>query len=161
MTATVVVRRIRATPGRPAALAWEVIANLLAASGSNARRELDLVAGISSSLIAAEAMRNSPAVVHGVGPRLRLYCVYDEDSLTSEESSEELLAWCPTDGDWAMSLPCPDDDLAWVQEALASLTARITARGWDEPVPADEAVHQVKDSGIHTREIDVEAYWRP
>ena len=38
-------------------------------------------------------MRNSPVVVHGVGPRLRVYCVYDEDAILEEGVSEEPLAW--------------------------------------------------------------------
>ena len=100
MTATVIVRRVVATPGRPAATAWQVIAELAAAEGSAAREELDAVAGIAISLIAAESMRDSPIVVYGVGSRLRVYCLYDDDAILGEGSSEDPLAWCPTDGDW-------------------------------------------------------------
>ena len=107
MTGTVVVRRVVATPGRPAAMAWKVIADLVAPPGSAAREEINAVAGIAISLIAAESMRDSAIVVHGVGPRLRVYCLYDDDAILAEGSSEDLLAWCPTNGDWAMSLPCP------------------------------------------------------
>lgn len=72
MSQTVVVRRIAATPARPAAEAWGVIVDLLAPPGSIARQELDRAGGVAMSLIAAEAMRDSPIVVHGVGSRLRL-----------------------------------------------------------------------------------------
>jgi hypothetical protein len=40
------------------------------------------------SLIAAEAMRDSPIVVHGVGPRLRVYCLYDDEAILGEGVSD-------------------------------------------------------------------------
>lgn len=161
MTATVVVRRVVATPGRPAAAAWQVIADLVAAIGSAARAEFNSVAGIAISLIAAESMRASPIVVYGVGPRLRVYCLYDDEAILGEGASEDPLAWCPTDGDWAMSLPCPPDDLSWVQEALADQSDRITARDHGERAPSEPNHSHSKDGVAHSEDVDVEAFLRP
>lgn len=113
MTAAVVARHVAATPARPAAEAWRVITNIVTFPGP-ARQELERCAGIAMSLIAAEAMRDSPIVVHGVGPRLRIYCLYDEEAILGEGLNEDSLSWCPTDGNWAMSLPCSSEDLSWV-----------------------------------------------
>lgn len=159
MSQTVVVRRIAATPARPAAEAWGVIVDLLAPRGSIARQELDRAAGVAMSLIAGEAMRDSPIVVHGVGPRLRLYCLYDDEAILGEGVSEDPLAWCPTDGDWAMSLPCPSEDLAWVGPALARVSSRITVRDQTEAAPS-EGQEQASRAGADLSPVDVEAFLR-
>lgn len=156
---TVVVRRIAATPARSAAEAWAFIAALLAPPGCSARDELDRVAGIASSVIAAEAPRESPLVVCGPGPRLRVYCVYNEDALLGEDVSEDSLPWCPTDGSWALSLPCPAEDLAWVQRALAAVSSRVTAR--DEAAEWTEEVEPAPSARNETKAVDREAFFRP
>jgi hypothetical protein len=160
MSATVVVRRVVATPGRSAAQAWTVIADLVAPPGSAARQEFDRVAGVAMSLVAAEAMRDSAIILHGVGPRLRLYCLYDDEAVLGEGASEEPLAWRPTDGDWAMSLPCPTEDLAWVRAALARVSARVTARPQSEQAP-DETQATASLANGRLGPVDVEAFFRP
>jgi len=157
---TVVVRRVAATPARSAAEAWGVIADLVAPQGKAARQELERVAGIVISLVAAEAMRDSPVVVRGVGPRLRVYCLYDDEAILGEATSEDVLSWCPTDGDWAMSVPCPPDDLSWVQAALARVSARITARDQDKAAPSEtpEPTREARDA---LDPVDMEAFLRP
>ena len=161
MTGTVVVRRVVATPGRPAAMAWAVIADLLATQNSAARGELNAVAGIAISLIAAEAMSESPMVVHGVGPRLRVYCLYGEEAMLAEGTSEEPLPWCPTDGDWKMSLPCPPEDLSWVQAALANRSDRIKARDWSTRAPSKDETNRSSMVAANSNTIDVDAFLRP
>ncbi len=160
MTTTVVVRRVAATPACSAADAWVVIADLVAPRGGGARQELDRVAGVATSLIAAEAMRNSPIVIHGVGPRLRLYCLYDEEAILGEGVSEDALPWCPTDGDWAMSFPCPAEDLPWVQKALARVSNRITARDQVELGPSGVQEQPAK-ANSQLGPVDVKAFLRP
>lgn len=159
MSAAIVVRRVAATPARAAAEAWAAIANLIAPPGSDARREIDAAGGIGMSLIAAEAMRSSPIVVQGVGARLRIYCAHDDEAVLGEGVSEDPLAWCPTAGDWAMSLPCPAEDLAWIRPALAKVSARITARDLATAAPAGAARAETARTGDGA--IDVEAFLRP
>lgn len=160
MNSTVVVRRIAATPARSAADAWQVIAELVAPRGSAARRELDQLAGIASALIAAEALRENPLVIHGAGPRLRMYCLYDDDAVLGEGVMEDVLPWCPTQGNWAMSLPCLAEDLEWMQAALARISTRVTIRDAAEAVSVSDAGEE--RSPLSTEgTIDKEAFLRP
>jgi hypothetical protein len=159
---TVVARTFCSIPKRSALETWTAIVVLLAPkAGSEARRELESVAGIASSLITREAM-NSPIVVYGCGPRVRIYCVYNEDAITGDAANENKLAFDATEGDWHMSLPCPSDDLDWVTGALAKKTKRITARDQAEEVSSDETLEAVKatrtDGGTG---IDKQAFLKP
>lgn len=157
MTA-VVARRVAATPARPAAEAWRVITKIVTFPGP-ARQELERCAGVAMSLIAAEAMRDSPIVVHGVGPRLRIYCIYDEEAILGEGLNEDSLSWCPTDGDWAMSLPCSSEDLSWVAAALARSSLRVTARDFAEAAPTEG--EQVSATHGELGIVDLGAFLRP
>src|SRR5260221_12003119 len=128
---TVVARKFISIPERTASATWGAIIQLLAPdSKSEAALELTSVAGIASSLIAREAM-TSPGVVCGSGPRVHIYCLYNEDALEGDDANEAALSFNPTAGDWEMSLPCPLDDLSWVQVALKAKSKRITARDMD------------------------------
>ena len=60
-----------------------------------------------------------------------------------------------------MSLPCPPDDLSWVQMALASQSDRITARGYGERAPSEQNDSHSKDDVAHSENVDVEAFLRP
>jgi hypothetical protein len=160
MSVTVVSRRVAATPARSAAAAWTLIVDLIAPKGTAARAELDGLAGIGMAIVASEAMRESPLVVRGSGPLLRIYCVYDERAILGEGLSEDPLPWCPIDGDWAMSLPCPAEDLSWVQPALTRISTRVTARNLAEQAPASEVAQQGQEA-VNLGDIDTEAFLRP
>lgn len=155
---TVVARRVVATPARPASDAWAVIVDLLAPDKqSDARRELENVAGIASNLIADEAFESAAGVVYGSGPRVRLYCLYGDKAISGDRASESALAFNPTEGDWRMSLPCPSEDLAWVRGALKERSSRITARDMDEDVEEEGDSEGGKASAGF--EIDTEAFF--
>ena len=153
----VFARIVRATPHRPADEAWDVIVGLLAPNGSAARDELMKVAGVATSLIASEAPKNDKIVIWGGGPRVRISCVYGEDAITGDNANEQKLPRSPADGDWSMSLPCPEEDLTWVRAALAKKSTRITVRKLGEKLDteADE------DQGTSAATIDKEAFLRP
>lgn len=155
---TVVARRIIATPARPSSEAWAVMVDLLAPDkGSEARKELESVAGIASNLIADEAFEFAAGVVHGSGPRVRLYCLYGEKAVSGDWASESALAFNPTAGDWRMSLPCPAEDLGWVRDALKEKSNRITARDMNEDVEEEADSDDRKASAGF--EIDREAFF--
>lgn len=156
---TVVARRIKATPARPAADAWRVIVDLLAPKASDARTELLGIEGAASSLIASRAMEGSPIVVYGSGPRVRVYCLYDEDAIVGEGANEQSLASVPTEGDWSMSLPCPAEDLEWVGAALAKRSKRVTARDL-KGVVTDSSTDE-GEAKSSAAVIDTEAFFRP
>jgi hypothetical protein len=139
---TILSRRMAAIPARLASDTWLRIVDLVAPTNTAARTELLRVTGIASSLITREAMKDSPIVVAGDGPRLRLYCVYGEDAIEGVKVNEASLPNSPAESSaWTVSLPCPGDDLAWVQTSLKQLSARVTARDAAEtpmPEPDDE-----------------------
>jgi hypothetical protein len=126
---TVVARSLISIPERSATATWEAIVQLIAPHPrSAARRDLDAVAGVACSCITDEALANDPLVVHGVGPRLRIYALYGDDAVEGDRADESVLSYVPTDGDWRMSIPCLPDDLAWVQSKLKGASGRVTAR---------------------------------
>jgi hypothetical protein len=159
---TVVARTFCSIPKRSALETWSAIAEMLAPNrGCEARRELEAVAGIASSLITREAM-TSPIVVYGCGPRVRIYCVYNEDAITGDAANENKLAFDATDGDWHMSLPCPADDLDWVVGALAKKTKRATARDQAEAVESEDSSQALKAAGNDgTSSINMEGFLKP
>jgi len=159
---TVVARTFCSIPKRSALDTWAAIIDLLAPrAGSDSRRELESVAGIASSLITREAM-TAPIVLFGCGPRVRIYCIYNEDAITGDAANENKLAFDATDGDWHMSLPCPSDDLDWVAGALAKKTKKITARDQAAEVEAVEDSPAAKAAPTYgATAIDMEAFLKP
>ena len=153
---TVMARHVIAEPVRSASETWNVIVDLLAPEPDHkARNELLGVIGVASSLIAAEAMRDAPLVVYGAGPRVRIYCLYGESAILGEEANESSLTVSAVNGDWAMSLPCPSEDLEWVQAALKKRSTRITARELNTSVD-DNRLNVVGKSA----DLNVEAFLR-
>jgi hypothetical protein len=135
-----------------------MIVDLLAPTDCEARAELHRVGGVASTLIASEAAKNDPVIAYGAGPRVRVFCLYDESAVTGDGANEQHLPSSPTDGDWRVSIPCPEEDMKWVSEALAERSARITARalGQDiEPAPDSET------ESANALSVDPEAFLRP
>lgn len=152
--ATIISRKIASTPARTASQTWEKIASLLAPNAvSSARTELMRVSGIGASVIASESTGDDAIVVFGSGPRARIYCVFGDDAITGEGVNEDPLPSVPTDDEWAMSIPCPPEDLDWIQKKLKACSERITARevGSDAPekttTKATKAVEATVDLG--------------
>jgi hypothetical protein len=136
---SIVARTVVSVPANSATDTWETIVALIAPDkGSAARRELAAVAGVACSCISDEALTEDPIVVHGVGPRLRVYALYGDDAVDGERANESALSWVPTDGDWRMSIPCLADDLEWVQTKLAKSSSRVTARVLGAEIDGDD-----------------------
>jgi hypothetical protein len=136
-----------------------VIVDLVAPKDGQARRELLGIEGIASSLISTESPKDAPMVVRGKGPRVRLYCLYDDEAISGDDANEAALAECPTDGDWVMSLPADADDLAWVRDALAKKSTRVKVREKSEAF--DDGEDQQKQSATAEAAINMEAFLRP
>lgn len=156
---TVIARRIRATPERGASDAWQVIVDLIAPKDGTARRELLCIEGIASSIISAESPKKAAMVVRGKGPRVRIYCLYDDEAISGDDANEAALAECPTDGDWLMTLPADADDVAWVREALAKKSKRVTVREKNETV--DDGEEKSSKANVTDAAINMEAFLRP
>lgn len=148
---TTVARTFRSTPHRSAMETWNAIVELLTRGKSGeARTELLAVTGVASSVIADQFARDEAIVVTCVGPRTRIYCTYDEKALDGSDAAEDALGFDPLDGKWHVSLPCSNDDLAWVQGALKA-HEHVSARALGEKVarhdaaaPSEELVVDVK-----------------
>lgn len=154
----VVARRIASTPARTAAETWGKIVDLLAPNpNSAARAELLATSGVACSAISSESTRDDAIVVWGAGPRVRVYCIFGEAAVTREDVNEDALAKPPTDGDWAMSIPCPAEDLGWSQRKLASVSKRVTARAVGEAVPGEAS----ESAGARSLAVNVEEFLRP
>jgi hypothetical protein len=63
-----------------------------------------------------------------------------------------------TAGDWKMSLPCPVDDLSWVQRALSSKSTRISARDMEAAVAEEDEI--AKSSASSSEGVDLEAFFK-
>jgi hypothetical protein len=133
---TVIARTFATIPARSATDTWEAIVAMIAPDcDSVARQELAAVTGVACSLITDEALASDPLVVFGAGPRLRVYCVYGDAAIAGDEVNESALSFVPTAAGWRMSLPCPEEDLEWVERSLARVSQHVRARalGTDAP----------------------------
>ena len=162
---SVVARTFATTPARAATETWEQIVNLIASS-TEARRELAAVAGVVCAMITEEALRDDPLTLYGAGPRVRIYAVYGDDAISGEGVREDPLSFDPTDGDWRMSLPCPAQDLAWVERSLARVSTRVRARALGEAVSGEDDDSDRSSSGSTVSKqgapvIDRNAFLRP
>lgn len=152
---TVVSRRIRSTPVRSCTETWGFIVDLLAPDDTSARRELESVSGIACSLISEESWEKDPCVIHGVGPRVRIRCLHDDKAISGDDSSENPLGHNPTDGNWNLSLPCPEEDFLWVSRAIEAKSSRIQVRKCGENVDGETRSQEEQKSA----EIDLEAFF--
>jgi hypothetical protein len=150
---TVIARRFASVPERSAVDTWNAIVELIAPDPrSTARTELAAVAGVACSLIASEM--SAPIVAYGSGPRLRIYCLFGDDAIEGDNVSEGALTYVPTEGDWRMSLPCPEEELGWVQKSLRSST-RVSARDEDEDVGDEKSEDRsARGEGVPTVNLD-------
>ncbi|MFP9230749.1 hypothetical protein [Pectobacterium cacticida] len=136
---TVVSRTFRSSPHRDALQTWDAIVELLTqGKDSTARKELKAVAGVAASLISDQAPKGAPIVATCDGPRTRIYCLFDEDAINGSGASEDSLGFEPLKGEWAVSLPCPKEQLAWVQSALKKHSSRISARDLEQGFATEE-----------------------
>ena len=160
--ATVVTRTLASIPTRSATETWDLIVDLVAPNpNSAARRELHAVAGIACSCIADEALRYDPLVVWGTGPRVRVYCLYDDAAVEGDGVNESSLSFVPTDGEWQMSLPCTSEDFGWVQRSLGRVSTRVTARVFgDDVAEMSDATKAQAALSIVTPTINLDAFLR-
>lgn len=158
MTTTVARRDLRSVPHRDAAATWAAIVDLLTAGGSDAakRKELMSVSGVASSAIADQGPRDSPIVVTCDGPRTRIYCYYDDDAMDDSSGNEGKLGFDALKGDWQVSLPVAEEDLAWVQSALKAHSSRIVARDKD----TDIEVEQKAQAAVGALVLDIEGFMK-
>lgn len=148
-------RVVRSSPHRNTSNTWAFIVDLLTqGKDSEARNELLSVSGIASSILAERGPKGAAIVVTCDGPRTRVYCLYDEAAIEGGDAKEDDLGYEPLKGQWAVSLPCPEDDLEWVQRALKAKSSRITARDMAQKLGEEAEAGKAAASGGLTLNVD-------
>ena len=146
---TVVSRVVRSSPHRNTSDTWVVIVDLLTqGKDGEARRELMSVSGVASSVIAEQAAKDAAIIATSEGPRTRIYCLHDEDAIEGGDAKEDALGYDALKGQWAISLPCPKDDLDWVRRALKAKSSRITARDMAQKLGEEEVAKAASLDGL-------------
>lgn len=130
-------RDISSIPLRTAGETWQAIVELITGPDSVDRAALQNVASVMETLIADEQPAAVPIVVKGSGPRLLIYCLYQEKAMEAGLAIDDL-SWNPTGGDWAITAPGEEADVAWMNRSLQKRTPRITVHPADEPPAGDE-----------------------
>ena len=129
-------RDVASIPLRSAGETWRAIVDLVTGDGSVDRAQLDAAASTMESLIADEMPAAVPIVLKGSGPRVVIYCLYNEDAMEAGTDIDPL-SFNPTAGDWRMTAPCEDADVTWMNNSLTSRAPRITVHSVDE-TPAED-----------------------
>lgn len=151
---SVVSRVVRSSPHRNTSDTWLFIVDLLTqGKDGEARMEMLSVSGVASSVIADQGPKEAAIVATCDGPRTHIYCVYDDDAIEDGDAKEDALGHDALKGQWTLSLPCPKDDLDWVQRALKAKSSRITARDMAQK-PGDEETTKATSSGGLTLNVD-------
>lgn len=146
---SVIARKIAATPKRTADEAWKIIVSLISDQSSDTKKILDSITGIVSAIIVDEVLSDTPIVITGKGPRLRIYCIYGEDALSDDNCDEEPLVQKPTEENWHMYLPCSNEDLGWVTESLKQII-NVTPYDKDKELEIEKSVQRTDSLNIDT-----------
>lgn len=93
-------------------------------------------------------MTDSPIVVYGSGPRVRIYCLFNDAAMEGDKAAEGELAFTATDGNWNMSIPSPKSDLDWTRTALKAKSSRITVRDEEDKVEDAESTNEKSSSSL-------------
>jgi hypothetical protein len=148
---SVITRKFSACPVRTAANAWNTIVDVIASASANARSELLKIEGIAASIISDATPEKNPIIVIGSGPRLRIYCLYEQGS--TEDKNESALNWNPFEGDWEIHLPADKEELSWVRKALSGKGTRFKVyEAGTTPALEDED----KSAGQQSRELTID-----
>lgn len=156
---TVYQRTIRASPERLSSEAWAVICALAAPDpGSSARKELESVAGLAGTIISARYPLDDGIIIYGGGPRVRFYCIFDENSVSGESAKEDKLPSSPTEGDWKLSFPCGKEDLAWLKKTLEGKSKRFSLRALGEAVDSAEEDESAQNQSQSSASVNTDAF---
>jgi hypothetical protein len=153
-----VARRFCSIPSRLSSATWKAISELICQNSSAAAAEFLKVSGIASSLVNDKLFAGNPMVVKNKGPRLRIYCIYDENAITGEDKNEEPLSWSPTAGEWQVFLPCTEEELSETTQALAAKSANFTVYNVKNGIPEEGEDGIGESANSLTGSIDWEAF---
>ena len=164
--ADAIVRRVISTPVRSATDTWTAISALLAPDPtSSARRELNRMSGLACAAISSEAMRHDPLELRSQGLTVRIYCLHGEDAIMTPGYDLHEFAWCPTEAEWRMSIPCEATDLRWLNREVATLSPNTIFRPVGEAprfgVPHEFETQEPKPRLRLANVLKMGAFFRP
>src|SRR5450631_545233 len=155
-------RDFRASPHRTGSETWEAIARLLAPDDKGpARKELMSILGVASQLIATESVKEHPIISSGSGPRVRIYCLYDDDALNADNSKESPLAFDATAKDWKVSIPVEAEDVNWSKAEIKKFSNRISVREKTEAVEGDDEGEEKQHPTSSAMTVDLKEFLKP
>jgi hypothetical protein len=140
-------RDIASIPVRSAKETWRAIIDLVTGDGSIDRHQLDAASSIMESLIADEQTATVPIVFKGTGPRVLIYCLYNEDAMEAGLAIDGL-SNNPTAGDWRATAPSEAEDTNWMNKSLKARASRITVHAADQPPNEKEEDAQKADTAL-------------
>ena len=130
-------RDIASVPLRSAKETWDAIVDLISGSGTLDGDQLEEVRSVMECVIADEQPATVPIVLRGGGPRVVIYCVYNEDAMEAGLDVDRLNQ-VPTAGDWRLSAPCEAEDKEWMSNSLKEKASRVTVYAANEPPMEEE-----------------------
>ncbi|GJL53118.1 MAG: hypothetical protein NPIRA02_02500 [Nitrospirales bacterium] len=143
-------RDVASIPLRSAKDTWRVIIDLVTGADTVDRKQLEEAASIMESLITDEHPSSVPIVFKGSGPRIVIYCLYNEDAMEAGLDVDPLTT-NPTACNWRATAPCEAEDTDWMNRALKTRAPRITVHDANE-APKEEESSEAKSSAAF--EID-------
>lgn len=147
-------RDIASIPTRAAGDTWDAIVALVTGKGSVDVHQLKTAGPTIASLITDELPAQSPFILEGNGPQLRIYCSYGFKAIETGDGIDPL-TFNPTEGNWTLHVPCDAANLSWVQQALKA-TLRIKTFDVAE---ADRAEKQTRATSSSTTTKDIVIDW--
>jgi hypothetical protein len=130
-------RDVASVPVRSAKETWRAIVQLVTGSGSVDKAQLEAAASVMESVIADELPATVPIVFKGAGPRVLIYCLYNEEAMEAG-LGVDTLGTNPTAGNWKMTAPSEDEDVDWMNQTLEARAPRIRVHAaGEEPSDAD------------------------
>lgn len=130
-------RDITSIPQRSAEETWSEYKSLVTVTGSVDVGQFDTAASIMASLITDEAFKDEPLTLSGVSHRLVVYLLHGSDALEVGPNIEKL-SWNPTEGDWSLYVPCPEEQYDWVKKTLATRAPRFIVLKPGQIIEEDE-----------------------
>lgn len=144
-------RDIASVPLRSAKETWDAIVDLVTGDGTVDRQQLDAASSVMESIIADEHPAKTPIVFKGAGPRVLIYCLYEEDAMEAGLAIDKL-SQNPTEGDWRATAPCEAEDADWMNKTLSTRASRITVH--DAAQPPEDADADTARQAAQAIEID-------
>jgi hypothetical protein len=143
-------RDIASVPLRTGEATWEAIIGLITGPKSVDAAQLTAASSIMAMLISDEIHSGEPLTLVGDSARVVLYCTFGSDALIMGDEIDPL-PHNPTEGDWALHVPCAADDLDWARKTLLTRAPRITLHKSGEAIADDEKV-----SATASKSLDID-----